>query len=185
VTINNVSKAEYPKHAMDSSLGAVRTIADGLRDLLAQLDVRIAESMVDSGDDEICYTELWLRQVRERLEEVDKRVGTIRQMNWKRALQQWYSKEVNLKMYGHSFSLKFEFIPGMPKDQTAERGKLIEWLKAGNRMDCLVMDEYTGDWVFDFKKMQALVNEMLSKGNRPPDSITLHPQPKILVRADK
>lgn len=177
----------YPKQAMESLLGDVRSLSDGLRDTMAALEVRIAESMTDASDEEVAYTELWLRQCRERLEELDKKVGHIRQLNWKRGLYRWYQRETMFKAFGHKFRLDFNFKISLPKERTAARAKLIDWLKAGNRMDALVMDEGTGEWTFDYKVMEKLVNQMLSEGNRPPDEceIKLHPQPRIVVIVDK
>lgn len=175
----------YPKTPMDGTLGAMRALADSLRDLLGVVEGRIMESMTDATDDELCFTELWLRQMRERVQELDKKIGHVRQVNWKRALVRWYTRDEVIKKLGHKFRLEFHMIPSLPKEGTKERGEVIAWLKAGGRMDCLVMDEFTGDWVFDFKKMEKLVNDMLAQGNRPPASITLHPQPKIVVQVEK
>ena len=173
------------KQALEESLGAMRSLADNVRDLLTAQDARIVSSMTSANDDEICYIELWMKQLRDRLKELDKKIGSVRQLNWKRAMHLWYTREESTRMYGHIFRLSFHFIPSLPKAGTKERHDVIAWLKAGNRMDCLVMDEHTGEWVFDFDKMEELVNAMLSDGQRPPDAIKLHPQVKIDVRAER
>ena len=173
------------QNPMDGTLGATRSLHDSLREVLAQVENRIANSMTSADDAEICYTELWLRQIRERLEELDKKIGSVRQINWKRALHLWYSREELVKLYGHKFRLDFNFKISLPKERTAERAKLVQWLKDGQRMDALVMDEATGEWTFDYKVMEKLVNTMLENSQRPPDCIKLHPQPRIVVQVDK
>lgn len=184
-TLDNSVGPVYAKAAMESVLGAVRNVADSCIELMNHIEGRIIDSMTTGSDEEICYAELWLRQIRDRFKELDKKVGHVRQVNWKRALHLWYTNPEVKKMFGHKFRLDFHMIPSLPKEGTKERGELIEWLKAGNRMDCLVMDEYSGNWVFDFDKMESLVNQMLSEGNRPPECIKLHPQPKIVVQVEK
>lgn len=178
---------EFPhKNEMNGWLGAVRNLADGLRDTLANLENRVISSMIDASDEEICYTELWLRQVRDRLNELDSKMGHVRQVNWKRALTNWYTREdFKKKLYGHTFRLDFHLIPTLPKPGTKERAEVFAWLDAGGRGDCTLIDEGTGERVFDFKAMEVLVNQMLAEGNRPPACIKLSPQPKIVVRADK
>jgi len=173
------------KSVMEGTLGATRSLCDGLRDLLANIENRVIASMADASDEEICYVELWLRQVRDRLKEIDKKAGHVREVNAKRALHQWYPREdFTTKLYGHTFRLDFHIIPSLPKAGSAERATIMAWLKANGRADCIIVDE-TGEEVFVYDAMEKLVNDMLANGDRPPAGIKLHPQAKIQVRADK
>jgi hypothetical protein len=174
----------FPGQAkLDAGLDSMRAVGDQLRECLDALDARVKASFVSAADMEVAYAELWTRMIRDLAKELDKRIGHVRDLNAKRAAHLWLSKDVDsCEYFGRSFRIDLTLLPSLPKKGSRERAELIQWLYAGDRGDCLVIDEATGEPVFDYDKMTELCNAMVEQGAQPPASIKLHPKAKIIVR---
>src|SRR5262245_46775828 len=89
---------------LEGALAMLQSTSDGLREQIALVENRIKETFTSAADKEIAYAELWIRRVRAIVEELNKKLGHIKDLNAKRALHLMMDRQDDtIYAFEHSF----------------------------------------------------------------------------------
>lgn len=164
---------------LKSAMEAVRKAYDEASAVMDQMKALMDASPL-ADQDELCFHELWVRSVRELLDELDKRGGHLKTLNSKRfAVLLLNSEDFTVRAYGRRFRLDADMWPVGYSDK---REELARWLiERGYGALVTRTQDASAAADIDAKGLKTLIERLAEQGQPGPPMVSLAPQFKVVV----